>query len=75
MTLFRLSYLRGGQQAGCTFGAQDLVSALEFYELWEKMNRGIKEIEMTSLGHSRYGRSVSAAGRTRAESQYFGNSH
>lgn len=74
MILFRLYYLRKSTPCSCTFGAPDLIAAMDFYELWEKMNPGVKEIEMISLPPSRFGRSVFAAGRTRAEREYFGNS-
>lgn len=56
MTLFRLLYSRAGKPCSCTFGAEDLVAAMDFYELWERMNPQIKEIEMISLGGSRFGK-------------------
>lgn len=56
MTLWRLHYLRAGKPSSCTFGAEDLIAAMEFYELWEAMNPGIKEISMQALGGSRFGK-------------------
>lgn len=55
MTLFRLTYKRGGKVCACTFEAADLVSAMDFYELWERMNPQIREIEMQALRPSRFG--------------------
>lgn len=72
MTLWRLKYLRSGAPCACTFGAPDLIAAMDFYELWERMNPGIKEIEMEGIGHSRFGAARPSAGRSRAERGYFG---
>lgn len=55
MTLFRLTYLRGQTLCHCTFAAADLLQAMDFYEMWERMNPGISELEMQSLPPSRFG--------------------
>lgn len=50
-TLYRLFYLEGDTPKGVTFGAEDLVSALEFMELYEKM-LGRDVLTMKPLGNS-----------------------
>lgn len=37
--LHRLTYIRDGQPRGVTFAGADLVEALEFAELWERVTR------------------------------------
>lgn len=56
MTLFRLHYVRDGRQRRITFGARDLVAAMEVYEMWESWP-GVESVqEMETLGGSRFGR-------------------
>lgn len=56
MNLFRLCYVRGGLERHLTFGAKDLIAAMEFYERWERWPEVERVVEMTTLGPSRFGR-------------------
>lgn len=56
--LWRLRYLRLGRERTITFGAQDLIAAMEFYELWQIWPGVAEVLEMSSLPPSRFGARV-----------------
>jgi hypothetical protein len=48
--------MRGGIQRHLTFGAKDLIAAMEFYERWERWPGVERVVDMTALSPSRFGR-------------------
>lgn len=58
MQLWRLQYLRAGALRSITFGAKDLIAAMEFYELWQTWPEVTEVLGMSSLAPSRFGARV-----------------